>query len=194
MARLLRAESPVEFFKEHIEAALEHQHLDATDSTSWYLVNLLAGFISLEPESGGGDPFDDALGVRFLRAIEADLAHQRVEFRQIGDRALFFSGFFGDNLDARAIDIDYYVALGARSYAWLSQHERGWVSPIFAELASRFIAFVDVLSEVSERSALTSNADLLRLYEKWLRTPSPRNEQLLVEHGIVLPPDNSRVH
>jgi hypothetical protein len=194
MARLLRAESPIEFFKEQVEAALVHQRLHATDSASWYLVNLLAGFVSLEGERGAEEAFDEALGVRFMRAIDADRAQQRVEFRQIADRALFLSGFFGDYLGARAIDIDYYVALGARSYAWLSQHERGWVSPVFAELARRFAAFVDVLSEVSERSALTSNADLLRLYEKWLRTRSPRNEQLLVEHGLVIPPDDSRVH
>jgi hypothetical protein len=38
---------------------------------------------------------------------------------------------------------------------------------------------------VSERSALTSNADLLRLYERWLRTGSRRDSQLLVERGIV---------
>lgn len=194
MARLLRAESPIEFFKEQVEAALVHQRLHATDSASWYLVNLLAGFVSLEGERGAEEAFDEALGVRFMRAIDADLAQQRVEFRQIADRALFFSGFFGDYLGARAIDVDYYAALGARSYAWLSQHEHGWVSPVFAELARRFVAFVDVLSEVSERSALTSNADLLRLYEKWLRTRSPRNEQLLAEHGLVIPPDNPRVH
>lgn len=194
MTRLLRAESPVEFFKEQVEAALVRQHLDATDSTAWYLVNLLAGFVSLERERGAEPANDEVLGVRFMRAIEADFVRQRIEFRQIADRALFFSGFFSDNLGARAIDLDYYVSLGAWSYAWLSQHERGWASPVFAELAGRFVEFVDVLSEVSERSALTSNGDLLRLYDKWVRTRSPRNGQLLAEHGIVITPDNARVH
>jgi hypothetical protein len=174
---------------------LTHQRLRANDLTSWYLVNLLAGFVSLAPEPARESPVDQALGVRFMRAIEADLARQRTEFREIGDQALFVSGFFADNLGARAIDIDYYVSLGAWSYTWLSHHESAWVSPVYAELAERFAAFVDVLSEVSERSALASNADLLRLYEKWLRTRSPRNEQLLVEHGLVLPPDDGgRVH
>jgi hypothetical protein len=38
---------------------------------------------------------------------------------------------------------------------------------------------------VSERSALASNSDVLRLYEKWLRTRSRRSGDLLVERGIV---------
>ena len=45
--------------------------------------------------------------------------------------------------------------------------------------------FVDVLSEISDRSAKNSSTDLLRLYEKWLRTRSPANGDLLLERGIV---------
>ena len=56
---------------------------------------------------------------------------------------------------------------------------------MFDELAAKFPAFVDVLGEVSERTALTSNADLLRLYEKWLRTRSRRSGDLLAARGIV---------
>ena len=48
-----------------------------------------------------------------------------------------------------------------------------------------FAGFVDVLSEVSERTSCVSNADLLRLYEKWLKTGSRRSGQLLVERGVV---------
>jgi hypothetical protein len=38
---------------------------------------------------------------------------------------------------------------------------------------------------VSERTFCASNADLLRLYEKWLKTGSRRSGQLLVERGVV---------
>ena len=58
-------------------------------------------------------------------------------------------------------------------------------APIFSELAEKFTRFVDVLSEVSDRSGTNSSTDLLRLYEKWLRTRSPRNGDLLLERGIV---------
>ena len=48
---------------------------------------------------------------------------------------------------------------------------------------------MDVLADVSERTALVSSNDLLRMYEKWLRTGSPRDGQKLVDRGIV--PNNS---
>jgi len=45
--------------------------------------------------------------------------------------------------------------------------------------------FVDILGEISERTALSSNGDVLRLYEKWLRTKSRRSGDLLAARGIV---------
>jgi hypothetical protein len=42
-----------------------------------------------------------------------------------------------------------------------------------------------VLADISERTAVTSNNDVLRLYEKWLRTGSQRDGQRLIERGIV---------
>ena len=39
--------------------------------------------------------------------------------------------------------------------------------------------------EVSERTSLSSNGDVLRLYEKWLRTGSRRSADLLAARGIV---------
>jgi hypothetical protein len=44
---------------------------------------------------------------------------------------------------------------------------------------------MDVLSEVSEGSGIRSSVDVLRLYEKWLRTGSPRDGQRLIDRGIL---------
>ena len=44
---------------------------------------------------------------------------------------------------------------------------------------------MDVLADVSERTAVTSSGDLLRLYEKWLKTGSRRSGDLLTARGIV---------
>ena len=56
---------------------------------------------------------------------------------------------------------------------------------MFDELSDKFTAFVEVLGEVSERTSLSSNADVLRLYERWLRTGSRRSGDLLASRGIV---------
>jgi hypothetical protein len=175
---------PVEFFKELVESALDHQHLRVTDTTSFYLVNLLCGYVRFDGDSPA--PFDrEPLALRLARALETGGAEQRALLRRLGDVSLFVSGFFSDSLTRRTVDVDYYVAMGEYAYASLSRQESEALSDIFAELSDRFERLVDVLSEVSEHSALTSNADLLRMYERWLRTGSRWAGVKLAERGIV---------
>ena len=175
-------ESPVEFFRDLVESALHRQHLSAREGTSFYLVNLLAGFVHGDRTG----PDDEApLGVRFVKALQEAGARQRNELRQVGDRSLFISGFFADSLTRSLVDIDYYIQLGEHAYGSLARQGDGTFADVFDELAAKFPAFVDVLGDVSERTALTSNADVLRLYEKWLRTGSRRSGDLLASRGIV---------
>ena len=123
--------------------------------------------------------------MRLARALETGGSRQRTSLKEIGDVALFVSGFFADSLNRKLVDVDYYVSIGGSAYNALSRVETDTFSPVFAELAEKFVGFVDVLSEVSERTSCASNADLLRLYEKWLKTGSRRSGQLLVERGVV---------
>lgn len=178
-----RNESPIEYFRELVESAMQHQHLAARELTSFYLVNLLAGFVHFDRSSAGGD--EEALGVRFVKALQEDGIRQRDELRQVGDLSLFVSGFFADSLNRSLVDVDYYMQLGEYAYGSLARQGDGALGDVFDELAGGFPAFVDVLGEVSERTALTSNSDLLRLYEKWLRTKSHRSGDLLAARGIV---------
>jgi hypothetical protein len=145
------------------------------------VVNLLASFMHLDSP---GARADEALGVRLVKALAAEGAKQRDELRHVGDLSLFISGFFSDSLNRRLVDVDYYIQLGEHAYASLARRD-GRFGDVFDELSGKFVAFVDVLSEVSEHSAITSNSDLLRLYEKWLRTKSRRSGDLLVARGIV---------
>jgi hypothetical protein len=178
---LFRNESPHEYFKELVETAMHHQHLAAGEMTSFYLVNLLAGFV--RPDQAA--PHEEPLGIRFAKALQAGGAIQRDGLRQVGDRSLFISGFFSDSLNRSLVDVDYYIALGERAYGSLARQSDDAFAEVFDELSEKFCGFVDVLGEVSERTALTSNKDLLRLYEKWLRTRSRRSGDLLAQRGIV---------
>ena len=83
------------------------------------------------------------------------------------------------------MDVDYYIQLGACAYGSLARQGDDTFGEVFDELAGKFTAFVDVLGEVSERTALSSNCDLLRLYEKWVRTRSRRSGDILASRGIV---------
>lgn len=182
---LFRSESAVEYFKELVETALANQRVQAGKLTAYYVVNLLCGFLHLDRLHPDTESLDEPLAMRLGRALESGGSDQRRQLRRIGDLALFISGFFSDSLRRKVVDVDYYASMGGYAYASLSRREDESFAPVFAELADKFIAFVDILNEVSERSALTSNADVLRLYEKWLRTGSPRDGQRLVERGIV---------
>jgi len=176
-------ESAVEFFKELVDGALAHQRLAANELTAFYVVQLLASFV--ERPSAGGEDEHAPLALRLGQALEAGGMRQRTTLKHIGDMSLFVSGFFSDSPNRKVVDVDYYVSIGGCAYNALSRFETDTFSPVFAELAEKFVGFVDVLSEVSARTSCSSNGDVLRLYEKWLKTGSPRSGQLLIERGVV---------
>ena len=181
--RLVRSESATEYFRELVESAMQHQKVAARELTSFYVVNMLTGFIHLD-RSAGAD--DQPLAVTFAKALQAAGIAQRDGLRKVGDLSLFISGFFSDSLNRGLVDVDYYIQLGGSAYGSLARQAPGdTFGDVFDELSEKFSNFVDVLTEVSERTSLTSNTDLLRLYEKWLRTGSRRSGDLLAARGIV---------
>jgi hypothetical protein len=180
---LVHTQSPVEFFKEQVEAACDRQHLRPQPLTSYYVVSLLAEFVRLD-KAGPADAMSEPLAIKMLRAMNGGGTSQRLGFKQVGDASLFISGFFSDSLRRSLVDVEYYVSLGGYAYRSLVNGD-DTLSPIFEELSDKFVSFVDVLSEVSARTSLSIDTDLLRLYEKWVRTGSRRNGDLLVEKGIV---------
>ncbi len=185
--RIVRDETPVEFFREQLGKAMEHQRVSTSAFTECYLVNLLAGCVggdNLPPPEPGFD--ETPLALVYVQALRASRAERARLLRAMGDQALFTSGFFADSLEKRLVDFDYYRSLGGHAYARLQSEERLAYGPsVFGELAERFSEFADLLSEVSEQSRLTSNQSVLRLYEKWAATGSRRAARLLAERGIA---------
>jgi hypothetical protein len=179
---VLREQTPVEYFKELVESALERQRVRAGDLTEYYLVNLLCQYVRLDPSATAehGEP----LAVRLARALQTAGVEQRARLRSLGDFSLFMAGFFSDSFTRRTVDVDYYVSMGEYAYGSLSREEDAF-REVFAELSRKFVGFSDVLADVSERTALATNNDVLRLYEKWLRTGSERDSQRLIQRGIV---------
>jgi hypothetical protein len=184
---LVREQKPAEFFKEQLEKAMQHQKVSTSAFTEWYLVNLLADALRGEPLLSEPGYDETPLALLYVRALAAS-RHERARLlRAMGDTALFVSGFFSDSLSRKLVDLDYYRAMGGHAYARLSLQDEpfGFGSGVFSELADRFVEFADLLSEVSESSQLTSNASLLRLYERWAQTGSRRAASLLNARGIV---------
>jgi hypothetical protein len=181
---LVGEQTPAEYFRELVDSALSRQRVQAGDLTAYYLVNLLCRFVRLDACVSGGEEAQP-LAFRLKRALESGGSEQRARLRSLGDFSLFMSGFFPDSFTRRSVDVDYYVTMGEYAYGSLASRDEDAFSEVFLDLARRFVGYMDVLAEVSDRTHLASRADVLRLYEKWLRTGSVRDGQKLVERGVL---------
>lgn len=181
-----------EYFKNSVADAMQRQGVEADDHTAFYVVNLLTLFSRSEAlyEKSGDTVGLKPLALMLAEAVDAASVEQRnFTLQRIGDISLFVAGFFGDSLARRLVDVDYYIRMGGSAYSSLSDSVRGTLrgrvfAAVFAELASKFPAFVDVLADVRDESAERQDIDVLRLYELWLRTGSARAKKLLRRLGI----------
>lgn len=186
--RLVREETPLEFFREQLEKAMEHQRVATSAFTEYYLVSLLTRSVAGESLPAAEAGYDEMpLALLYVRAVEASRAERARLLQALGDTALFMSGFFAESLSGKLADLGYYRVLGGRAYARLSRetaNPAGFGPAVFSELADRFSQFADLLQEVSEASRLSSTRSILSLYERWLQTGSHRAARLLAEQGI----------
>jgi hypothetical protein len=182
---LLPEQTPAEYFKDLVESALSRQQLRPNALTSYYLVDLLCRFMRPDRRIPFCDDTHEPLALRLRRALESGGLEQRARLRNLGDFSLFTSGFFSDSLSRRSVDLDYYVSMGEYAYGSLSRRDSDAFGEVFTELARKFVAYMDVLADISERTGTAGSTDVLRLYERWLRTGSPRDGQRLVDRGLV---------
>jgi hypothetical protein len=182
---LLKEQTPAEFFKDHLESAMARQRLEPRGLTAYYLVDLLCRFTRPEARIPFNDDQEAPLALRLGRALGAGGMERRARLRNIGDFSLFMSGFYSDSLRRRAVDVDYYVGMGEYAYASLARRDADAFGEVYAELGRRFVPFMDVLTDISERTGQTSGRDILRIYERWLRTGSARAGRELIRQGIT---------
>jgi hypothetical protein len=189
---LVAVSSLREFFRDAFHEATEHQQLAIDEQSEQYVVNLLTMFSRADalyektPEGLRIRPLAHMLA----EALEAPSAAARQRaLQRLGDVSLFIAGFFARSFARKLIDIDYHIAMGGNAYSSLadsmqrSASGRG-IAAIYAELAGKFQGLVDALNEVSEMSYVHSDADILRLYEIWMKTGSARAHGLLSRLGV----------
>jgi hypothetical protein len=189
-----------EFFHDSVQAALRKQRVDVDDHTEHYVVNILTMFARSEelydttPEGVRLKPLAHMLA----EAGEASSPQQRDEaLRRLGDVSLFVAGFFAQSFARKLIDIDYHIAMGGRAYGTLADNLRGTMrgqafAAVFLELAQKFQRLVDVLNDVAEMAHTHTDQDILRLYEIWLKTGSPRAYAILQRLGVAPVPQGVR--
>ena len=180
------------FFHESVSRAISNQRVEAEEATICYLVNLLTSFSRSEnffEDTGNGRGLRPLANLYALAVESHSEAERKRVLQRLGDVALFVSGLFANSFRRRLVDIDYYIAMGGGAYASLFEtskanaHDKA-LGAIFQQLAVQFARFVDVLAEVGEKALGAHSHDLLRMYEIWEKTGSPRLENKLRKLGV----------
>lgn len=179
------------YFKSSILSALSDQQVEASEHTVVYLSSLLEYFSHTEHLF---EKSEDGYQLKPLALYYADYSYAKspqqrtLALRRLGDVALFISGLYSQSLNRKVVDIDYYIAMGGGAYAQLSHtHEKQFNSQVFSEiftqLAANFVDYMDVLSEIT-KAQHSSDSDILRQYEIWLRSGSRAAKKRLISQGI----------
>jgi hypothetical protein len=187
---MLATDNLTALFRELVRSAMAVQQVHSSETTEFYLVQLLEGFA--RPR---GNLLDPPLAIDYLEAFKLPAVERYEELKRVADTALFITGIFMESLERGLVGPDYYTALGRNAYARLSaQSQRSPLGPLFDELADRFPEFVRVLTEISAQDLFRREQDTLRLYKRWFHTRGRREAELLVRRGIIpfAPPTNQR--
>jgi hypothetical protein len=160
-----------DFFQQHVKDCLKNQNITITTTSEHYLVSLLVDF---------------TLTNKVFSLTENDNRPLAIIYHQA---QLETTGFFPDSLNRKVTDVDYYMLLGKSAYENLSiifkKNHKDSFTLLFDELAEKFVSIADILAEISSNSATKWDDGILRLYERWLKTRSKRDERLLCKKGII---------
>lgn len=183
MSQALLLETPHEFFAAQVDDALKRVGLKPLPLSRAYLVELLEHYVV---SSNLFDPRRDTLAEIYLRAHNSAPPVRQDLLKKLGDRSLYISGFFGDSLSRKVVDIDYYVDMGGAAYGTLAADAADeHLAQVYGEYAARFTEFVDVLTYISQGTMVQTDGDLLKLYGRYLATGSKLAEDQLVKKGLL---------
>lgn len=185
-------ESPDGYFTELVRKGVEERKVYSFPLLERYLVNLLSHFLDsrnlygeISPLESGARP-PQTLAEIYLQAQSAESAQKHEMLKGLADRALYISGYFGDSLNRKIVDVDYYADMGGAAFASLVHHTKeDSVAKLYGTLSKRFRDYVEVLTYISHHSLVKSDESLLRLYDKYLKTGSKLAQKKLIEAGVL---------
>lgn len=185
---------PRALFAELLAGALQKVQLHPSPMATAYLVELLDERVL---ESRSGPEGEEALADALL-AARCNQGLDRIQrMRVLGDHTLFVSGFLADSLLGGPVDASYYRQIGCSAYddvvsGLRGRGESGCWTRLYRELVADFGGFVEVLAEIGDRTRPGRPRNLLGVCERYLRTGSERDRELLLCAGYS-PADRSGV-
>ncbi|HEY2408581.1 MAG TPA: hypothetical protein VGI10_21390 [Polyangiaceae bacterium] len=190
------------FFEGLIDDALRTHGFEATEASERYVAGLLADYA--KPAPLDAETLERPLTLLLDEALHSVGRERFDRLRSLGDGVLYTSGFFAEHLSTRGVELRYVRDLGARAYdgaASMLRHgggDAGAAPDVFRELADNFAMFADVVARVADvlqaNSAHISDREVVRLYERWLRTGSSPLAAALAFRGVTPQRGQGGVH
>lgn len=195
---LLQYTSLAAYFHERLSEVRQSQSFDATETSEFYVVNLLETFSQADQLYHTGEDGrreNEALAMILHRAVFCAPGEQVNHYRRLGDVALFIAGFFAQSLKRGAVGLSYYIDMGQGAYSSLADHVRGRdgkaFRELFQELADTFSGWVEVLRALSAEASLGAQLNSLpdvELFERWSRLKGAQADPLartMLSRGLI---------
>ncbi len=176
-----------EVLREKVQGALNEQSVEISESTEFYLVNLLDEFLHEQFfKSIRGPHSDIPLAIMLLEASNKLPSERATSLKRLGDTSLVISGFFADSVRGGTVDLTYYISIGESAYLSLAgiMEGNGAFGEIYNEMGHNFQKFMAVLATVAPWNRPTSDAELLQIYERWVESGDDKLKELLDDKGI----------
>lgn len=179
--------SPKDFFKEAVRDAFSKRKIDAFPMAEGYLVNILEHYVvAAHLHEAESSERPTTLAETLLLAAQSDYSTKVDMLKKLGDRTLYVCGFFSDSFQRKIIDVDYCAEMGGAAYRILAQSTKeDTLSQVYNLYAQKFLTFVDALNYISEKSQLQSSNNVLRIYDRYIKTGSELAREKLSNLGIV---------
>lgn len=169
-----------DFFEARVREAARMQDAGLGERSTRYLASVLVEAAA----PGHGLPEQTFVELR-AAAVTSPPEEAPRRWRALGEGALLVAGCFSEALNRRNVNRTYCAAMGASAFGVLSAiGGSNGDRAVFADVSARFDACADVLAQAAARGP--DDDALLRLWQAWAATASPRLAACLRARGVVL--------
>lgn len=183
-----------EYFTEVVQEASLQKKVKTHPQVETYLIHLLKYYVDsrnfhrpLQEDSAEKPP--ETFAEMYLMAMNAESPKNKELMRIVGDKSLYLTGFFSDSLHKKIVDIDYYLDIGSAAYLNLSRWTKEDTTAfVYETISKQFLDLVSVFNYISEKSLVQADQNILRLYDRYLRTGSELVREKLNELGVTTLP------
>src|SRR3989339_1283337 len=180
-----------EFFYKKVKEAIMIQDVRVSEDVEVYLVHVLAYFSKSENlfrEDEEGRLEYRALALKLYDAVFSSPNERVQHLRSLGDTALYHAGVFYEGLLSGVVDVNYYISMGGTAYlslANMSTHVGSHAAKMYHQMGQQFKDLVTLLNVCCEKEGTPTDIDLIKILDRYLRTGSKRDKEILTKAGIV---------